>query len=120
MIPVIQFQELKHEADIQKWNLDAFAKSFDHEVTRLFPIWIAHIDGRLVGYCHLHPHVLAYPAIHPDISPRDFYRLALTWFSKIKSEFGDPLVAVSQPGTENLFSKVGLKPFGKELYRIGS
>jgi len=115
----LTFTQLSNESDILKWDLDRFAASFGHAVSRIFPIWIAHIDGKLVCYCHLHPHLIAYPAIHPDISPRDFYRLALTWFSKIKSEYGDPLVAVSQPATERLFSKVGLKPFTKELYQIG-
>lgn len=113
----IDFTCIENEAQIREHDLDGFASSFGHEVTRLYPIWIAHINGRLACYCHLHSHVLAYPAIHPDISPREFYCLAWSWFSKIKTEFGDPLVAVPD-WDERLLSKIALKPFGKDLYSI--
>lgn len=114
----IHFYRLDTEAQIQQHDLDRFAASFGHEVVRLFPIWIAYVNGRLACYCYLHNQMIAYPSISPLLSPREFYQLAWTWFSKIKLEYGDPIVAVSQTGKEHLFSKIGLLPFNKELYRI--
>jgi len=117
----ITFQRLDSEEDIQTWGLDSFAASFNHRVTRIFPIWIALGDGNLLGYCHLHPHMVAYPAITPEITPVQFYQLAWEWFSLIKRAYGDPWVLadpISMPkATPGLLSKVAMQPV-HNLYRV--
>ena len=117
----IQFSRIDGEAGILQYDLDRFAASFNHQVTRLFPIWVASSEGKTLAYCHTHPHIVAYPAIHPDIRPRAFYQLAWQWFSLIKTAYGDPWVVadpISMPkATPDLLSKVGITPI-HDLYRI--
>ena len=114
----IKFIRIDGEPGIIQHDLDTFAASFDHSVTRLFPIWAAYIDGKIAGYCYLHPLMVAYPAVSPRISPRQFYKVAWTWFSRIKQQYGDPMVMVSQDDKEKVFSKVGLVPCDKHVYLI--
>jgi hypothetical protein len=103
------FIRLDNEDQIRAHKLDAFAASFDHQVERLYPIWLAYLEDRLVCYCHLHKQMVAYPAIHPSISPREFHDLANTWFRRIKIDYGDPLVCVPESFPWGNLSKVGLE-----------
>lgn len=113
----IDVTQITTESQILEQGLDEFAASFDHEVPRLFPIWTAHIKDRLIAYSHLHSHVLAYPAIHPSISPREFYELTWRFLCQTKKTFGDPLIALPH-WEERLLAKFPLEPFKKDLYSI--
>lgn len=112
------FTKIENEKQLRSHNLDAFAATFDHRVSRLFPIWAGYMDGRLITYCHLHDHVVAYPAVQPSISPREFYFLTRKWLSKIKEMHGDPLIAMPQGVDQRMYSKIGIKPFDKDVYVI--
>ena len=117
----LQFTQINNDSQIIAAGLDEFAASFGHDVPRMFPLWMAHIDGKLVSYCHLHPQMVMYPAISPQISPRNFYRLTWTWNSKIKSEYGDPLIVLPSSWKLDLpmLEKVGVKPFSKgDVYEV--
>lgn len=118
MINVV-FTELKHESQILEHDLDAFAASFEHQVARSFPLWIAHVNDRLVSYCYLeHNLTLAHPAIHPSITPRQTYEMGWRWHVFLKTTFGNPLIVMPKTFQPYLLTKMGLKAVDGDVYRI--
>jgi hypothetical protein len=115
---MITFTKIENEKQLRAHNLDEFAATFGHEVSRLFPIWVGHLDGRLVTYCHMHQQMVAYPAVQPSISPRQFYILTKKWLDRIKAMHGDPLIAMPPGVDARMYSKIGLRPFDKDVYVI--
>lgn len=114
----LTFTKIENEKQLQAQQLDQFSSSFDHSVSRLFPIWVGHLNGRLISYCHTHSQVVAYPAVDPSITPREMYALGWKWLSKLKETYGDPLIAMPEGVDRNLYAKIGLKPFEKDVYVI--
>jgi hypothetical protein len=115
---MIEFIKLENEREIVKHDLDSFASSFEHTVPRLFPVWTAYKDGKLLAYCHVRNQAVAYVAVPPTIKPRQFYELSWRWFTKLKVEHGDPLVVSPPRFTDSLLAKVGLEPLGANVYRV--
>lgn len=114
----ITFTRVENEKQLRACDLDQFAATFDHEVSRLFPIWVGHLDGRLVTYCHMHSQMVAYPAVQPSLTPREFYMLTKKWLARIKEMHGDPLIAMPRGVDQRMYSKIGIKPFDKDVYVI--
>lgn len=115
----VTFTKLENTSQIEYYDLDKFAASFDHKVARSLPLWIAHINGRLMSYCHLeHGLTMAHPAIHPDISPRDTYEMGWQWHVFLKTSFGNPLIVMPKTFQPKLLSKMGLTPVLGDVYRI--
>ena len=114
----VEFIQLDNEQDINNNDLDTFASSFDHDVPRLFPIWIAHLNGKLISFCHVRKQIMAYPAIHPSITPRQTYELGWLWLSKLKSEHGDPMILMPKDYPEKLLDKMGLERLDGNVYLI--
>src|SRR4029077_19702629 len=115
----ISFSKVENEHQLIAIGLDEFASSFGHDISRVFPIWVAYLNGTIISYCHMHRQMVAYPAVSPKLTPRQSYNLAWTWFSKIKSEYGDPLIVMDKGSfSPELLSKIGLDSFNKDVYVI--
>lgn len=112
------FTKLENEWQLQKYDLDSFAASFDHKVTRLFPVWVAHINGKLISYCHVRKQVVAYPAVHPSISPREMYTMGREWLKRLKMEHGDPVMVMPERFEPKLLTKMGLTPVNGNVYTV--
>ncbi len=118
MMHQYEFSRLDSEAQILDHDLDAFAASFDHSVKRVFPVWVAHLDGKLISYCHVARQVVGYPAIHPSITPRQTYEMGWLWHSKLKTAYGNPLMVMPDKFSDKLLSKMGLEPIGGNVFRV--
>jgi hypothetical protein len=62
--------------------------------------------------------MVAYPAIHPDVSARTTYELGWMWHTKMKVEFGNPLIVMPESFEDKLLTKMGLDPIGGKVFRI--
>lgn len=113
-----EFTRLDTEEQLIQCGVDVFAESFDHKVKRIFPVWVAHLDGQLMSYCHVAKQAVGYPAIHPSITPRKTYEMGWMWHAKLKTTYGNPLMVMPEKFSDKLLTKMGLEPIGGNVYRI--
>jgi hypothetical protein len=119
MTSKVVFTKLEHPSQIDYYDLDNFAASFDHKVARSFPIFVIHLNGKLMAYSHLeHGLTMSHPAIHPDISPRQTYEMGWQWHVFLKTSFGNPLIVMPKSLRPSVLGKMGLTPVLGDVYRI--
>ena len=104
------------------WDLDNFADEFDHQIARIFPIFLILVDGELSAYYYAQPQVCIYPAVHPEkFTRRSFYEVSKVVVDASKQVFGNPLWLIERNSPANipeLLRKVHLYHTPLEVYQI--
>jgi hypothetical protein len=109
-------------------ELQAFAKTFDHEIIAHpnINVYAYYRDGVLFGY---HDHVflpVVYPAFHPDFTlPKDVMRVCSDWKAHLQFQGQGGYIGVPTEGkrpnfTNRIMEKLGLKRCFRELFTLNN
>ena len=114
----------RHKVTVERRDdIDAirpFAASFGHTI-EYSPVHLIKADGEPIGYLEMQPHMVIYPALHPDLfTPRIFYEASWKILDGLKRNFGNPWILESPQavlGPARL-KKVGLVPLKYNVYEV--
>ena len=125
MRPPVLLHQVESSYEAKKIGLDAFAKSFDHELRPIFPMLVATIGDEIRAYAHIDLRALVTCAIHPERnSPRDTLNLAkatLDFLSQTRPGF-----LMNAPGesgtlfTDKAMGTLGLRPWPNRIFHVGA
>jgi hypothetical protein len=83
---------VNNEKELQRYNVDAIAKSLGGPLLRMYPIYLVFYKGTLRGYFHAIQQTCIYTTLHPELmNVREYLKITRSLITEIKRASGNPL-----------------------------
>jgi hypothetical protein len=104
---------VNNEKELQRYNVDAIAKSLGGPLLRMYPIYLVFYKGTLRGYFQAVQQTCIYTTLHPELmNVREYLKITRSLITEIKRNCGNPLFMLcdrAQRISRRVFKHVRLK-----------